>query len=377
MLAYSEAMVKVQISMKVISVVGARPQFVKLAPIDRALKLGGHEHIIVHTGQHYDPEMSENFFTDLGISKPDINLDVGSGSHAKQTASMMPGLEEVFLSQKADWVLVYGDTNSTLAAALVAVKIHQKVAHLEAGLRSFNRRMPEEHNRVLTDHSSDMLLAPTEEAMRHLADENLSMRAVLVGDVMVDVCLDTYAKASSGVLSDLGLQADEYYVATIHRPDNTDNPGRLTEILTFLDNLESKVILAAHPRLRAKLIEFKIDLDFKKIQLVTPLGYPDLVTVLANAKAAITDSGGLQKEAFLLRTPCVTLRTETEWVETVELGVNLVNNSPSVQEAQKFISEVNGKEWPQDTPYGAGDAALKVVQALERSLVPNELLRQS
>jgi len=351
--------------MKVISVVGARPQFVKLAPIDKALKLRGHEHIIVHTGQHYDPEMSDNFFTDLGISEPDLNLEVGSGTHAQQTASMLTGLEEVFINHTADWVLVYGDTNSTLAAALAAIKIHQKVAHLEAGLRSFNRRMPEEHNRVLTDHSSDLLLAPTQEAMTHLAAEGLAEISVLVGDVMVDVCLDTYFNTKSTILSDLNLKAKDYYLATIHRPDNTDTQKRLEEILALLESLDSKVLLAVHPRLRSKISEFKIEDRFKQIQLISPLRYPDLVAVLANAKAAVTDSGGLQKEAFLLKTPCVTLRTETEWVETVSLGVNLVNNAPSASEANDFINRVCSNVWPKQMPYGAGDAAVKVVQALE------------
>jgi len=351
--------------MKVISVVGARPQFVKLAPIDKELKRRGHEHIIVHTGQHYDPEMSANFFTDLGISAPDLNLEVGSGSHANQTAAILAGLEEVFIAHKADWILVYGDTNSTLAAALAAVKIHQKVAHLEAGLRSFNRRMPEEHNRVLTDHSSDLLLAPTDEAMAHLANEGLSGLAVLVGDVMVDVCLDTFKNTKSTILSDLDLQKDEYYLATIHRPDNTDSQKRLEEILTLLDNMGSRVLLAAHPRLRAKMSEFDIEDKFQHIQLIAPLGYPDLVTVLANAKAAITDSGGLQKEAFLLKTPCITLRTETEWVETVALGVNLVDNTPSSSEVKIFIDRASSRDWPKQMPYGTGDAASQVVQALE------------
>lgn len=354
--------------MKVISVVGARPQFVKLAPIDRALRASGHQHVIVHTGQHYDPDMSENFFTDLGISPPDINLEVGSGSHAKQTASILVGLEEVFIAQDADWVLVYGDTNSTLAATIAAVKIHQKVAHLEAGLRSFNRRMPEEHNRVLTDHASDLLLAPTNEAMTHLANEGLADVSVLVGDVMVDVCLDTYQNSKSKILDELDLQKDQYFLATIHRPDNTDSRERLEEILALLENMESKVLLAAHPRLRAKLDEFGIDLDFKKIELISPLGYPDLVTALANAKAAITDSGGLQKEAFLLKTPCVTLRTETEWVETVALGVNLVKNNPSISGVNEFIDRATKAEWPKQMPYGDGKAATKVVRNLEKYL---------
>ena len=354
--------------MKVISVVGARPQFVKLAPIDRALRASGHQHVIVHTGQHYDPDMSENFFTDLGISPPDINLEVGSGSHAKQTASMLGSLEDVFIDQQADWVLVYGDTNSTLAATIAAIKIHQKVAHLEAGLRSFNRRMPEEHNRVLTDHASDLLLAPTSEAMTHLKNEGLANVAALVGDVMVDVCLDTYKNSNSTILAKLDLQKGEYLLATIHRPDNTDNQERLVEILALLESMEAKVLLAAHPRLRAKLIDFGIDSNFKNIELVPPLGYPDLVAVLANAKAAVTDSGGLQKEAFLLKTPCITLRTETEWVETVALGVNLVMNSPSDREVKDFIDRVSSAAWPEQMPYGDGNAAANVVRNLENHL---------
>ena len=355
--------------MKVISVVGARPQFVKLAPIDRALKAGGHEHVIVHTGQHYDPDMSENFFSDLGISAPKINLGVGSDSHAKQTASILTRLEEVFMTQNADWVLVYGDTNSTLAATLAAVKIHQRVAHLEAGLRSFNRRMPEEHNRVLTDHASDLLLAPTNEAMTNLANEGLGSLAVHVGDVMVDVCLDTQKISQSLILESLDVKKGEYFLATIHRAENTESRERLLEILGLLENMDAKVLLAAHPRLRAKLAEFKIDTNFKNVQLISPLGYPDLVCALANAKAAITDSGGLQKEAFLLHTPCVTLRTETEWVETVSLGVNMVDNNPSSKGVAEFVARTSEITWPTQMPYGDGQAALNVVRCLEDALL--------
>jgi len=350
--------------LKVISVVGARPQFVKLAPIDKALIKSGHDHFIVHTGQHYDPDMSENFFAELGISAPNINLEVGSGTHASQTATILSGLEAIFLEQKPDWVLVYGDTNSTLAASLAAVKIHQKIAHLEAGLRSFNRRMPEEHNRVLTDHASDLLLAPTSEAMEHLQTEGLFERSVLVGDVMVDVCLDTLENSKSSILTDLGIEKGEYVLATIHRPDNTDTPERLNSILSLLNDVGHKVMLAAHPRLRSKMHEFNIQSDFQNIEFIAPLGYPDLVSALSNAFAAITDSGGLQKEAFLLKTPCVTLRTETEWIETVALGVNLVKESPNVAEIKAFIAGVNSVNWPSEMPYGDGNASSLVVKAL-------------
>jgi UDP-N-acetylglucosamine 2-epimerase (non-hydrolysing) len=268
------------------------------------------------------------------------------------------------LEQKPDWVLVYGDTNSTLAGSLAAVKIHQKIAHLEAGLRSFNRRMPEEHNRVLTDHASDLLLAPTSEAMDHLKNEGLLSRAVLVGDVMVDVCLGTLETSSSSILTDLGIEKGKYMLATIHRPDNTDSAERLNEILNLLNELGHKVMLAAHPRLRSKMKEFDIQSDFQNISFISPLGYPDLVSALTNAFAVVTDSGGLQKEAFLLKTPCVTLRTETEWIETVELGVNLVNERPSVEEIQSFISGVNSTSWPSQMPYGDGNASNLVVKAL-------------
>lgn len=354
--------------MKVISVVGARPQFVKLAAIDRALLAAGHQHIIVHTGQHYDQDMSDDFFTDLGISVPQINLAVGSGSHATQTAAILVGLEEVFLQHQSDWVLVYGDTNSTLAGALAAVKIHQKIAHLEAGLRSFNRRMPEEHNRVLTDHASDILLAPTQTAMDHLKDEGLHNRAVLVGDVMVDVCLDAYQKGRSHILEELNLAPKSFIFATIHRPDNTDTAERLNEILSMLGGLDHPVLLAAHPRLRSKFEEFNVPKDLGNVRLIPPLGYPDLVQVLAHSYGVVTDSGGLQKEAFLLKAPCVTVRTETEWNETVELGVNLVSNNPSPKDVNNFIADAHTREWPTDMPYGDGQAAVHVVSALEKGL---------
>lgn len=347
--------------MRIVSVVGARPQFVKLAPVADALK-GRAEHLIVHTGQHYDHAMSDAFFTDLAIPAPTVNLGVGSGSHGAQTGRMLEGLEAEFERMQPDWVLVYGDTNSTLAAALAAVKMHLPVAHLEAGLRSFNRRMPEEHNRVLTDHASDLLLAPTEVAMRHLAREGLSHRAVLVGDVMTDVLFrvrDRELERSRPV--PLGLEPGDYYVATVHRPDNTDDAARLGAIVGALAGLDRPVLLLAHPRLRSMAQQHGVDLDRGAIRLHDPLPYPELVAAVMRSAGVVTDSGGLQKEAFLLRVPTTTIRPETEWVETVDLGWNVLAND--VDDIRSAVTRAR----PHDTdatPYGDGSAARKVADAL-------------
>jgi UDP-N-acetylglucosamine 2-epimerase (non-hydrolysing) len=348
--------------MRVLSVVGARPQFVKLAPIAHALD-GRAEHIVVHTGQHYDELMSDVFFRDLGIPEPDVNLAVGSGSHGAQTGRMLADLEPVFERYRPDWVLVYGDTNSTLAAAVAAVKIHLPVAHLEAGLRSFNRRMPEEHNRVLTDHASDLLLAPTEVAMQHLRSEGLAERSVLVGDVMTDVLFATRDRvlAEGGRLPP-GLEARSYYVATLHRPDNTDDPGRLAVIIDQLASLPLPVLLLAHPRLTRLAAESGIDLGRDALRLSAPLAYPDLVGAVLGSAGVVTDSGGLQKEAFLLRVPCTTVRPETEWVETVDLGWNVLVDS----DLSQLSAVVTRPDAPKtdEAPYGAGEASQHVVQAL-------------
>lgn len=352
--------------MRVLSVVGARPQFVKLAPIHHALVAHGHEHIIVHTGQHYDHGMSEVFFEDLGIPQPNLNLEVGSGSHGHQTGTMLAGLEDAFLIYRPDWVLVYGDTNSTLAASVAAVKIHLPLAHLEAGLRSFNRSMPEEHNRILTDHASDLLLAPTRVALQHLTREGLAERTVVVGDVMTDVCYAT----RDNVKKDLPQMPNNwntnapYRVATIHRQENTDDPQRLEEILQYLASSEIEVRLLAHPRIRAKAKEFDIALNRKNLSVYDPLAYPQLVYAVMNSNGVITDSGGLQKEAFLLRIPCVTLRTETEWVETVDLGWNVLVPNCDVSLEQTLSPSLKRAE---AAPYGNGNAAATVVQELEKS----------
>lgn len=348
--------------MQILSVVGARPQFVKLAPIATALQ-GKADHLIAHTGQHYDELMSDVFFQDLGIPAPDFNLAVGSSTHGRQTGAMLAGLEEVLEQTQPDWVLVYGDTNSTLAAAVAAVKMHIPVAHLEAGLRSFNRRMPEEHNRVLTDHAADLLLAPTEVAMKHLASEGLADRSVLVGDVMTDVLyLTRDAVRDKQELLPAGLTPGGYYVSTIHRPDNTDDAERLSAIVAQLSALDKPVLLLTHPRLRALGKEHGISLNQGSLKSIDPLAYPQLINAVQNSAGVVTDSGGLQKEAFLLRVPCTTVRPETEWVETVELGWNAL-----VSDDLSRLGATVTRPAPSPTeaaPYGTGNAAHQVVTAL-------------
>jgi UDP-N-acetylglucosamine 2-epimerase (non-hydrolysing) len=360
--------------MKVLSVVGARPQLVKLAPVAHAFARTEHEHVIVHTGQHYDVNLSDVFFTGLGIPDPDAHLGVGSGSHGVQTGAVLSAMDPVLELEKPDWVLVYGDTNSTLAAAVAAVKMHIPVAHLEAGLRSFNRRMPEEHNRVLTDHAADLLLAPTSEAVRHLADEGLSDRTELVGDVMVDVCLrvrdDVLAGRHDAPTLPEGIDPTQpYLLATLHRAENTDDPARLATLVSALASLPVPVALLAHPRLVGRAAAHGIELNQGAIHVGTPLPYAGMVAGVIGSAGVVTDSGGLQKEAFLLGRPCTTLRSETEWVETLNDDWNRLVPDPSAL----------GSEWPstatrpapsasRGTPYGDGNAADRVVETLARRL---------
>jgi len=349
--------------MKVLSVVGARPQFVKLAPVSHALTAAGHEHVIVHTGQHYDALMSDVFFADLQIPDPDIHLGVGSGSHGMQTGSMLSSLDGVLDEHRPDWVLVYGDTNSTIAGALAAVKMHIPVAHLEAGLRSFNRRMPEEHNRVMTDHAADLLLAPTQVAMQHLANEGLAHRSVLVGDVMTDVLL----RVADAVRAEpLNIDIDgDYVVATIHRAENTDDVDRLGRIIDALKSLPVSALLLTHPRLAAKAADAGISLEGGSLHATAPFAYPQMVAAVMHSRGVVTDSGGLQKEAYLLGVPCTTLRTETEWVETIDSGWNILD--PDLTR----VATVAVRDAPADGPrnaYGDGHAADAVVRTLEEHL---------
>lgn len=348
--------------MRILSVVGARPQFVKLAPVAAAAHRAGVEHVVVHTGQHYDENMSQSFFDNLRIPEPDVNLDIGSSGHGAQTGAMLSALEPVLEEYAPDWVLAYGDTNSTIAAALCAVKLHLPLAHLEAGLRSFNRRMPEEHNRVLTDHAADLCLAPTQTAVEHLGREGLAERTVLVGDVMTDVVLQVASSvAQQPVESPVPAAETGYVLATIHRPDNTDERDRLAAIIDALAGLRRPVYLAAHPRLVTRAADFGLRLGTGSITVVPPLGYPQLVQALGGASAVATDSGGLQKEAFLLGVPTTTVRTETEWVETLADGWNVLAPDPA------GIGAAIDRPAPtavRSAPYGDGTAADRTVQSL-------------
>ncbi|PZF98316.1 non-hydrolyzing UDP-N-acetylglucosamine 2-epimerase [Micromonospora deserti] len=361
--------------MKVISVVGARPQLVKLAAIAHAFAGTRHEHVIVHTGQHYDANLSDIFFSGLGIPAPDVHLGIGSGSHGAQTGGVLAAIDPVLAERRPDWVLVYGDTNSTLAGALSAVKQHLPVAHLEAGLRSFNRRMPEEHNRVLTDHAADLLLAPTEGALRHLGNEGLADRAVLSGDVMVDVCLRIRDAVLAGEhprpALPAGIEHDEpYLLATLHRPDNTDDPDRLSALLAALADLPVPVALLAHPRLVARAEEHGLKLDQGAVRAGRPLGYAGLVAAVLGSTGVVTDSGGLQKEAFLLGRACTTLRPETEWVETLDGDWNRLVPDPDALGRRGWI-ETAARPTPRGergTPYGDGRAAERVLRILAERL---------
>ncbi|TDD72986.1 UDP-N-acetylglucosamine 2-epimerase (non-hydrolyzing) [Jiangella aurantiaca] len=352
--------------MQVLSIVGARPQFVKLAPVAEALTAGGHEHVIVHTGQHYDADMSDVFFADLRIPAPDVHLGIGSGSHGTQTGTMLAALDSVLADRRPDWVLVYGDTNSTLAGTLAAVKLHLPVAHLEAGLRSFNRAMPEEHNRVLTDHAADLLLAPTDVAVTNLAREGLAERTVRVGDVMTDVCFRVRdAVRDTAPELPAGFEPGGYVAATIHRAENTDDPKRLTAVVDALAGLPVPVLLLAHPRLVVRCREFGIALERpgSALHTASPLPYPGMVAAVLHSAGVVTDSGGLQKEAYLLGRPCSTLRTETEWLETLHDDWNVLVPEPA-DLADAVTRPVPSA--PQGTPYGDGHAAGQVVDALVR-----------
>ena len=307
---------------KILSIVGARPQFVKLAPLSRELRKHFHE-VIVHTGQHYDPALSDQFFKDLDIPQPDHHLGVGSASHAVQTAGMLEGIEKRLLAEKPDLVIVFGDTNSTLAGALAAARGPCPAVHIEAGLRSFNRRMPEEINRIVADHICDHLFAPTANALRQLQREGLGERSILTGDIMADALLDNLGKArrQSGILEKLELKEDSFYLLTLHRPANVDHRERLESVLGALETLDRPVIWPIHPRANKMVNRFGLQLP-AGLQIIPPCGYLDFLRLECAADKILTDSGGIQKEAYILQKPCLTLRRETEWTETVRAGWN-------------------------------------------------------
>ena len=357
---------------KVLSIIGARPQFIKAATVSRELAHQGISETLLHTGQHYDANMSDVFFSELGIPKPHYNLGIGSGTHAQQTGQMLSAVEEVLLKEKPQVLVVYGDTNSTLAGALAAAKVHIPVAHVEAGLRSFNRRMPEEINRVLTDHISSLLFAPTKAAVKHLEREGVPMDSIMnVGDVMYDASLyySEKAEANSRILSTLNVQAGAYVLATVHRAENTDDPARLRAIFEALAELAQTVdiVLPLHPRTRKALKDANLFELSKGLRLTEPVGYLDMVMLEKSARAIVTDSGGIQKEAYFHRVPCLTLRDETEWVETVDLGANrLVTPLTRETIVSGFQKMLNGEPVRTDArPYGDGRAAQHIVEALK------------
>ena len=351
--------------MKVMTVVGARPQFIKAAPVSRVLRRR-HEEFLLHTGQHYDDEMSDLFFRQLEIPAPDLNLEVGSGPHGAQTGAMMKGIESVAIEHKPDWLLVYGDTNSTLAAALVGAKLHIPVAHVEAGLRSFDRRMPEEINRVVADHVATLLLCPTETAVRNLEREGVTSGVSMVGDVMFDAFQQNLqvARTSCGILSELGLEPGAYQLLTMHRAENVDRPDLLEAILRGVADSGRRAVFPVHPRTRAVLKSMALEAP-GSVTLIDPVGYLEMLVLEENAEAIVTDSGGVQKEAYFAGRPCITLRETTEWTETVEAGWNVLvgTDSAAIARAMREFRP----EGPRPELFGDGHAAERVVEALSTS----------
>jgi UDP-GlcNAc3NAcA epimerase len=351
--------------MKVLTVVGARPQFVKAAVVSRAIRATpGLQEILIHTGQHFDDNMSTVFFDEMGIPTPHYNLGVGGGSHGQNTGRALEAIETVMQTEAPDWVLVYGDTDSTLAGALAAAKLCIPVAHVEAGLRSYNRRMPEEVNRVLTDHLSARLFTPSGVAVENLAREGIAGHKVqIVGDVMCDAVrlFAPIADQRSNVLETLGLKSKGYVLTTLHRKENTDDRERLAAILAGLSQSEHPVVLPLHPRTRKRLTEFGMQID-DRIRIIDPIGYLDMMRLEAHARLIATDSGGIQKEAYFHGVPCLTLRDETEWTELVQLGVNRLAGART----DDIVRGMKTAHMPAHDPnvYGNGHAAELIAQAL-------------
>lgn len=359
-------------SIKIVTIVGARPQFIKAAAISRAIRDGYAdqiEELIVHTGQHYDENMSKVFFDELDIPHPRYNLEISGGSHGVMTGRMLEAVERVLLDEKPDWVLIYGDTNSTLAGALAAAKLHIPVAHVEAGLRSYNMRMPEEINRILSDRVSTLLFCPTGTAVKNLQAEGISQGVHNVGDVMYDVALFYRARArqQSTALQRLNLAEGGFALATCHRAENTDDPQRLKEIVSALAEIARNmpVVFPLHPRTRKLIAETGLGHYLDALTVTDPLPFLDMMALEQAAKVILTDSGGVQKEAFFYGVPCVTMRDETEWVETVESGWNrLVGASAAAILAAAAELTQPGSAGAKVSPYGSGDAANQIVSRL-------------
>lgn len=349
--------------MKILSVVGARPQFIKCAPVSRELRKN-HQEVLVHTGQHYDPEMSEVFFDELKIPKPDYYLGIGSGSHGKQTGEMLVKIEETISIESPNLVLVYGDTNSTLAGALAAIKLHIPVAHVEAGLRSFDRNMPEEVNRVLVDHVSDLLFCPTKTAVENLRKEGISKGVFLSGDVMADA-LEYYRNIASGhskLLKRFSLTPGQYMVLTVHRPSNTDNPENMRSIIGAINDCKKPTLFPVHPRTRNFIRKYELSKKLpENLIICDPLGYLDMITVMSSAAKILTDSGGIQKEAYLLSVPCITLRENTEWVETVNAGWNVLVGADRKKMIEMISTFIPPKEYPNLFGRGGSERIVEII----------------
>ena len=363
--------------MKIVTIVGARPQFIKAAAVSRVLRRE-HTEILVHTGQHYDSNMSDIFFEELYIPRPDYNLGIGSGSHAKQTADMMVGIEKILQDEKPDYIMVYGDTNSTLAGALAASKILIPIIHVEAGLRSFNRSMPEEQNRVLTDHISEILFCPTDTAVQHLKEEGITKNVYQVGDVMCDA-VRYYSKEMEkfdkryffnrlqglyGVVEPL----ESWYLTTVHRAENTDTAEKVGEILAAFETFASPVIFPVHPRTKPIVNALVEKHKYRNIVFVEPIGYLDMLYFTQNAVKVVTDSGGLQKEAYIMETDSVTVRDQTEWVETLAGNYNVLCKPQKEDIIEKVYHTQISKE-KRKALYGQGDAAEKICSVLKKGKI--------
>jgi UDP-GlcNAc3NAcA epimerase len=352
---------------KTATIVGARPQFIKIAPMSRALRSAGHTDIIIHTGQHYDANMSAVFFSELDIPSPHYNLDVGSGTHGFQTGEMLKGIEHILMDERPSVVIVYGDTNSTLAGALAAAKLLITTIHVEAGLRSFDRRMPEEINRVVTDHLADILFCPGEAAAENLRNEGVHEGVHIVGDIMADALLYARHKRNGAhaVLERLGVCAGEYLLATVHRAENADDTERLLRLLNAFEELKTPIVFPIHPRTRNVLASHRIILP-ENVLPIEPVGYLDMTELTEHARYVLTDSGGLQKEAYWLGVPCFTLRESSEWVETIDNGWNTLVGT----DTRRIVDTVARYTPPLTRPvlYGDGQAAGRCTALIEREV---------
>lgn len=349
--------------MKIITVIGARPQFIKAAAVSNKLRKNNKE-ILIHTGQHYDENMSKIFFDELNIPYPDYNLSVGSGGHGKQTGEMLIKLESIYEKENPDIVMVYGDTNSTLAGALVASKMLIPVIHVEAGLRSFNKSMPEEQNRILTDHISNLLFAPTDTAVKNLESEGIIKNVYNVGDVMFDAIMhfkDVSLKRSN-IIDKLNLNNSEYILTTIHRAENTNDILRLKNIIEALNESDKTIVLPLHPRTRKYINDYNLNIN-TNIKLIEPVGYLDMISLEGNSSKIITDSGGVQKEAFFMKKPCITMREETEWIETVENGWNILVGTDKDKILDSIVNFMPNK--PQKKIFGDGNSSEKICRIIE------------